>query len=102
MEATTPLLLFNCLRHSRQTVCYKFCSDHYQTIFEVKTSLGTPWTDFLDSEKAGSSRSVNVSGKLRDIGGAELGRNRMFIEGYDYSFDNYSLFCLITNLLKYK
>ena len=38
--------------------------------------------------------------ETRDLGGAELGRNSIFIEGYDYSFVNYSLFYFIKNLLK--
>ena len=38
----------------------------------------------------------------RDLGGAELERisRPIFIEGDDYSFVNYSLFCLFSNLFK--
>ena len=48
--------------------------------------------------KAHPSRSSMKREISRDLGGVELGRYSIFIEGYDYSFVNYSLFCFIINL----
>ena len=42
------------------------------------------------------SRDPEIS---KDLGGAQFERSSIFINVYDYSFVNYSLFCLITKLL---
>ena len=45
-----------------------------------------------------SEYSTPIVNERGDLGGAELGNNSTFTEGYDYSFINHSWFYFIANL----